>query len=169
MSTLVFSENRLEEEDGFLNIYELYNMDPKARMAVLSACNSGTGELKSGEGIMSLARAFFYAGVPNIVMTLWTVTDRQSYHLMLSFYKQLSKGRRAESALRKAKLEYLENALPGYQHPRYWSGYILIGNPENLFLSHFYRQLLVASGILLALLAGFIMLRKYSGIKWTRD
>jgi CHAT domain-containing protein len=159
-TTLVFSENRKEKEDGLLKVYELYNMEMRARLVVLSACNTGLGEHRDGEGIMSLARAFFYAGVPNIVMTLWTVTDRQSYKLMLSFYKQLSKGRNAETSLQRAKLEFLETALPGYQHPRYWAGYILVGNPENLFLSRFYRQLLSAAGLILILFTGIVIARK---------
>ncbi|MFC2112402.1 CHAT domain-containing protein [Bacteroidota bacterium] len=160
-STLVFSENPMEKEDGFLKVYELYTMSLKARMVVLSACNTGMGELKGGEGIMSLARAFFYAGVPNIVMTLWTVSDRQSYELMLSFYRHLSMGRKAEKALRKAKLEFLEDANPQYQHPRYWAGYILVGNPEHLFLPGYYRQLLAITGIVLILLIGLITGRRY--------
>jgi hypothetical protein len=121
------------------------------------------GEMKSGEGIISLARAFFYAGVPNIVMTLWTVSDRQSYKLMLSFYKNLKKGRKAEVSLRRAKLDFLENSLPGYQNPRYWAGYILVGDPGHLFLPYHFRQLLLAGGIILFLLAGFIVKKKFKG------
>jgi hypothetical protein len=64
------------------------------------------------------------------VMTLWKVTDLQGHNLMLSFYDQLKKGKRADEALRRAKLEYLDNALPGDQHPRYWAGYIFMGKPE---------------------------------------
>ena len=160
MSKLVFSEDLLEGEDGLLNVYELYNMDLNAGMAVLSSCNTGLGEMKGGEGIMSLARAFYYAGVPNIVMTLWTVIDRQSNKLMLGFYKQLSKGRKAEISLRNAKLEFLESAPPRYQHPRYWAGYILVGNPENLFFPRLYRQLLFAAGIFVILLTGIMMAKK---------
>ena len=84
-------------------MYEIYNLDLAARMVVLSACNTGAGMMKNGEGIMSLARAFVYAGVPNIVMTLWTVSDRQSYKLMLGFYRHLISGRSTESALQKGK------------------------------------------------------------------
>ncbi|HEC44000.1 MAG TPA: CHAT domain-containing protein [Bacteroides sp.] len=160
-STLVFSENKQEREDGLLKVYELYNMSLKAKMVVLSACNTGLGELRGGEGIMSLARAFFYAGVPNIVMTLWTVSDLQSYELMVSFYRQLNKGRKAEIALRKAKLDFLDNSNPLYQHPRYWAGYILVGNPGHLFLPGFYRQLIAIPSIILLLLAGFYAWKNY--------
>ena len=139
-SKLVFSEGTVEE-DGFLNVYEIYNMDLAARMVVLSACNTGAGMIKNGEGIMSLARAFAYAGVPNIVMTLWTVSDRQSYKLMLGFYRHLISGRSTESALRRAKLDFLEEAEPEYQHPQYWAGFIFVGNPDSLFFTVAYRWL----------------------------
>jgi CHAT domain-containing protein len=158
-SKLVFSEGTLEE-DGFLNVYEIYNMDLNARMVVLSACNTGTGMIKSGEGIMSLARAFIYAGVPNIVMTLWTVSDRQSYKLMLGFYRHLISGRSTETALRKAKLDFLEEAEPEYQDPRYWAGFIFVGNPDSLLFTNAYRWLVY---ILLAMaigIPGSMLLRK---------
>ncbi len=160
-STLVFSWDSTDAEDGLLRVYELFNMDLNARIVVLSACNTGAGELLGGEGIMSLARAFFYAGVPNIVMTLWTISDRQGYELMLSFYRYLSRGRSAESALRRAKIEYLGNAPPVYQHPRYWSGYILLGNPGSLMLPWYYRHFLWIALVVLALLSGFLVLRKF--------
>jgi CHAT domain-containing protein len=161
-SKLVFSEGNVEE-DGFLNVYEIYNLDLAARMVVLSACNSGTGGLKRGEGIMSLARAFIYAGVPNIVMTLWTVSDKQSYELMLGFYRQLIAGRSTEMALRRAKLEFLENAAPSYQHPQYWAGYILVGNPDTLFLSRIYKLIIPVLGIIMIMVPGLILVRRKTG------
>ncbi|KPL26101.1 MAG: hypothetical protein AMS23_03220 [Bacteroides sp. SM1_62] len=160
-SKLVFSEGTVEE-DGFLNVYEIYNMDLIARMVVLSACNTGTGLLKSGEGIMSLARAFIYAGVPNIVMTLWTVSDRQSYKLMLGFYRQLIAGRSTEKALRRAKLEFLEQADPDYQHPQYWAGYIFVGNPDSI-LQIRYRSLIYSLLVMIILFPGIILLRRKIG------
>jgi hypothetical protein len=156
-SKLVFSADNLVE-DGFLNVYEIYNMDLTARMVVLSACNTGTGILKRGEGIMSLARAFIYAGVPNIVMTLWTVSDRQGYKLMLSFYRLLIAGRSTEDALRKAKLEFLEEASPSYQHPQYWAGYILVGSPDRFFMSRLYRFILPMVLIAIMGVTGYLIM-----------
>lgn len=159
-SKLVFSEGD-PEEDGFLNVYEIYNLNLAARMVVLSACNTGTGRLHRGEGIMSLARAFIYAGVPNIVMTLWTVSDRQSYELMLGFYSQLIAGRSAETALRKAKLEFLKQADPEYQHPQYWAGYIFVGNPDSLLLPPVFKWLLYSLlAITLFFMGYFLLWRK---------
>ncbi len=158
-SKLVFSEGTVEE-DGFLNVYEIYNMDLAARLVVLSACNTGAGMIKNGEGIMSLARAFVYAGVPNIVMTLWTVSDRQSYKLMLGFYRHLISGRSTESALRRAKLDYLEAAEPEYQHPQYWAGFIFVGNPDSLFFTVAYRWLVYSLLAMVIGIPGSILLRK---------
>lgn len=158
-SKLVFSEGNVEE-DGFLNVYEIYNLDLAARMVVLSACNTGAGIMKQGEGIMSLARAFIYAGVPNIVMTLWTVSDRQSYKLMLGFYRQLIAGRSTERALQRAKLEFLEQAGPSHQHPQYWAGYILVGNPDTFFLSRLYKWMIPLLVMTIVLVPGFIFIRR---------
>ncbi len=159
-STLVFAENPREDEDGFLKVYELYDMDLEARMVVLSACNTGIGEMLGGEGFMSLARAFYYAGVPNIVLTLWTVSDHQSHQLMLSFYEQLRRGRRAEVSLQKAKLEYLDSSNPGEQHPRYWAGYILLGNPGSLVFPHTCRWIMILTGsVILVILAVLLGIR----------
>ncbi len=158
-SKLVFSEGTLEE-DGFLNVYEIYNLDLKARLVVLSACNTGTGISKGGEGIMSLARAFIYAGVPNIIMTLWTVSDKQSYKLMLEFYRQLISGRSTEMALRNAKLTFLQEADPTYQHPQYWAGYILVGNPDNILLPRLIKWLLPVLLIIMILMTGSILFRR---------
>jgi hypothetical protein len=154
-SVLVFAEDPGADEDGLLNVYELYGLELNAGLAVLSACNTGSGKLLGGEGVMSLARAFFYAGVPSIIMTQWTVDDRKSYAVMLSFYKHLLKGRSAGSSLRRAKLEYLESALPGDQHPRYWAGYYLVGDPKGLFIPH--RLLAIPAIIVFALLAVLLL------------
>jgi CHAT domain-containing protein/tetratricopeptide (TPR) repeat protein len=161
-SKLVFSEGNAGE-DGFLNVYEIYNLDLVARMVVLSACNTGAGRLNRGEGIMSLARAFIYAGVPNIVMTLWTVSDRQSYELMVGYYRQLIAGRSTETALRRAKLKYLEQATPSYQHPQYWAGYILVGNPDKLFIPRLWKWIVPLLLVTIFLAAGFILKRSAIG------
>ena len=73
-------------EDNFLHVYELYNMKLPIDMAVLSACNTGFGKLETGEGFMSLGRAFAYAGCPSVVMSHWKVDDQataQNYGIIL--------------------------------------------------------------------------------------
>lgn len=135
-SKLVFSNPiKNSADDGFLNTYEIYNMKLKARLAVLSACETGTGKMQKGEGVMSLARGFIFAGCPSIVMTLWQVEDKSGAGIMRNFYSYLAKGKRKDVALQMAKLKHLEMSDPLTAHPHYWLGYVNIGNPEALYTS----------------------------------
>jgi len=127
-SKLVFFHNQDTIEDGLLNTSELFGMQLNADLAVLSACNTGTGKLEQGEGIMSLSRGFFYAGVPSIIMTAWAVEDLSGSELMTSFYKYLSEGKPKNEALRLAKIDYLENSDQLKAHPHYWAAYMNIGD-----------------------------------------
>lgn len=133
-SKLVFNHWFPGQEEGLLNAYELYNMKLNARMVVLSACRSGDGILHKGEGIMSLARGFLYAGCPSLVMTLWNVEDRSSPEIMYHYYRQIKKGKTKNEALQMAKLEYLKSAEPHKKHPYYWAGYMQIGEPSAIFI-----------------------------------
>lgn len=136
-SKLVFSNPiKNSADDGFLNTYEIYNMKLKARLAVLSACETGTGKMQKGEGVMSLARGFIFAGCPSIVMTLWQVEDKSGAGIMRDFYSYLAKGKRKDVALQMAKLKHLEMSDPLTAHPHYWLGYVNIGNPEPLYSSN---------------------------------
>ncbi|MDX9695111.1 MAG: CHAT domain-containing tetratricopeptide repeat protein, partial [Bacteroidales bacterium] len=132
-SKMAFSVSNDTIEDGFLNTFEVYNLKLNCRMAVLSSCNTGSGLLNKGEGVMSLARGFIYAGCPSIIMTLWTVEDKSGVQLMINFYKALQHGNNKAKSLQKAKIRFLEQADPLKSHPYYWSGYVAIGNKLPLF------------------------------------
>jgi len=134
-SKLIFTQDQDTLEDGFLNAYELYNMRLTAEMAVLSACNTGFGKLVRGEGVLSLGRAFAYAGCPSIVMSLWPAQDKATADIMRYFYQGLSKGRAKDAALREAKLKYLENASDLLTHPFYWGGFVVQGDASPIRLS----------------------------------
>ena len=82
---------------------------------------------------MSLARAFFYAGCPSIIMTLWNVEDISSSVLMLEFYRNIKNGFTKDEALRRAKVTYLSQADPLKSHPHFWLGYVSIGKQTPLF------------------------------------
>lgn len=112
--------------DGFLHAYEIYNLQLDAELAVLSACNTGSGQLARGEGVMSLARAFKYAGCPNIVTSLWQADDAATAQIMDSFYRFLKEGDSKDEALRQAKLNYLDSNRRN--HPFFWGTFILIGD-----------------------------------------
>jgi CHAT domain-containing protein len=127
-SKLVFYSNADNStEDGMLNASELINMELNAELAVLSSCNTGSGKMQKGEGIMSLARDFFYAGVPGVVMTAWAVEDRSGVVLMKNFYKRIAEGKPRHEALRLAKLDYLEKSDMLTSHPHYWASYMNVG------------------------------------------
>jgi CHAT domain-containing protein len=121
------------QDDGWLNTSDIYNLNLKARMTVLSACNTGSGNLRRGEGVMSLARGFLYAGCPSVIMTLWEVEDRSGTEIMKEFYRNLKSGKSKDIALRNAKLKHIQNSDPLMSHPHFWLGYITIGQTEPLF------------------------------------
>ncbi len=132
-SKLAFVQNIDSLNDGFLNTYEIYNMRFNARMAVLSSCKTGFGKLLKGEGVMSLARGFMYAGCPSIIMTLWEVSDKSGARLMQDFYKSLKKGKTKAEALQKSKLEFLKTADKLKANPYFWSTYVIIGDTSPMY------------------------------------
>ncbi len=155
-SKMAFTQQEDSTEDGFLNTYELYNMKLNSRMAVLSSCNSGSGKMQRGEGVMSLARGFIYSGCPSIIMTLWSVEDKSGVKLMTSFYKNLLKGKTKSESLQLSKIEFIENADQLRAHPYFWSGYVVIGSNSALFESD--TKYYVYSGITLVLVALILFL-----------
>ncbi|MFH0759791.1 MAG: CHAT domain-containing tetratricopeptide repeat protein [Bacteroidota bacterium] len=120
-------------EDNKLYAYEIYNLKLNAQMAVLSSCSSGFGKMQKGEGMMSLARGFIYAGCPCIVMTLWQVSDKSSSELMTSFYKYLKKGKSKQEAMRLSKMDYLERADDLTSNPYFWSGFVIVGDSSPIY------------------------------------
>ena len=128
-SFLAFSEIKDSVENELLYVRDLYNLQLNADLVVLSACETGLGKLSRGEGIISLARAFAYAGAKSIITTLWSVDDAKTKDLMVDFYRKLKKGMTKDAALRQAKLDYLESHTnPGDAHPFYWAGFAPIGD-----------------------------------------
>ena len=148
-SSFAFTQTHSNDilKNGLLNTTDIYNLKLNAQLAVLSSCNTGTGILKKGEGIMSLARGFLYAGCPSIIMSLWEVEDNSGTTIITSFYKNLKRGRAKDEALRAAKLEYLESVNSRMAHPHYWLGFISLGNDKPLYISYdfyFFIVLIIA-------------------------
>ncbi|WP_395276085.1 CHAT domain-containing protein [Halalkalibaculum sp. DA384] len=114
-----------EDEDGILRLQEVYNLQLNARLVVLSACETGLGKLQRGEGIISLARAFEYAGAQNLLVSLWKVDDRSTSELMIEFYRHLDNNGSLREAARQAKLHLLNESQ--YAAPRFWAPFVLIG------------------------------------------
>ncbi len=112
-----------------LYVNDIYNLELRADLVILSACETGIGPLQRGEGIISLARAFAYSGAKSIVTTLWSVDDAGTSQLMQLFFSYLQSGHSKDEALWLAKQAFLsENTDEFYAHPFYWAGFIPIGD-----------------------------------------
>ncbi|MEM6377161.1 MAG: CHAT domain-containing protein, partial [Bacteroidota bacterium] len=118
---------------SLLYTQSLYGMQLNAlELVVLSACETGLGEAQPGEGIISLAHAFTYAGAASIITTLWSIDDEKTADIMLLFYKNLKKGLPKDAALRQARLDYLTSYKSTYAHPFYWAAFVPLGNMDSL-------------------------------------
>lgn len=128
-SGLLFSgitdRNKNNEDDGILTAYEatLLNLS-KTKLVVLSACETGLGDIRNGEGIYGLQRAFEAAGVRNILMSLWQVDDEATMELMKTFYEELLKNTSPVTALHRAQTKVREK----YPHPYYWGAFKVVGD-----------------------------------------
>ena len=128
-SRLLFKYNPDSEDDGQLHAYELYNIDlSNNQLSVLSACETGLGKQIDGEGILSIARGFAYAGCPAMVMSLWKVNDKSTAILMTYYYENLSQGMNKDKALQQAKLSFIKNTDDYNAHPANWASFIAMGN-----------------------------------------
>lgn len=123
-------ENKPEsKKENLLYVSDLYNLNLNTNLVTLSACESGIGNLKRGEGFMSLARGFYFSGASSISSTLWKINDASALSIMDAFYKNLSKKETKDNALQKAQLAFLNtNKQNALVHPYYWSGFVISGN-----------------------------------------
>lgn len=113
-------------DDGMLTALEVGSIDLRGtRLVVLSACDTGRGDVENGEGVFGLRRALAMAGAESVVMSLWHVDDQATQTLMESFYRRWLAGVSRLDALRQAKLELMRQ--PGRQHPYYWAAFVAIG------------------------------------------
>ncbi|MGH1437429.1 MAG: CHAT domain-containing protein [Lewinella sp.] len=123
--------------DSILTLSDIYKLSIPAEMVVLSACQTQTGQLASGEGVLGLGRAFIYAGTGSVVASLWNLNDRFTSQLMGDFYKELAANQPKAEALRRAKLSFLDNPdIPSFQKsPYYWAGLTYYGDQHPLISS----------------------------------
>jgi CHAT domain-containing protein/tetratricopeptide (TPR) repeat protein len=118
--------------DGFLRTDEVFNLRLGSPLVMLSACETGLGKEKRGEGVMGLTRAFMYAGAPTVGVSLWSVADRSTAELMADFYKRLlspsanATGVSASAAMRDAQLAMISGKK--YSAPFYWAPFVLVGD-----------------------------------------
>lgn len=165
LSSLAFSEDYQAVEDNFLQAYEVAQLSLKAKLVVLSACETGYGKFQQGEGVISLARSFMYAGVPSLVVSLWQVNDQATAIIMRSFYQNLAQGMSKSMALRTAKLSYLDLFEGMAVHPALWSAFIQVGDSTAIELEIKERGFwwFIGGGLVLILLIiGYLKYRQKS-------
>jgi LPXTG-motif cell wall-anchored protein len=165
----VFTEDSSQTEDNFLRAYEIAQLDLNADLVVLSACETGYGKFQQGEGVMSLAHSFAYAGASSVLMSLWQVNDLSTTAIMKDYYSNLACLKTKEKALQEAKLDYLE-AQEGsiLSHPAFWAAFVQTGDTAPMELvaktGKTFRQMhyfLFGIGALLLSLLGFLGYRRY--------
>ena len=117
-----------KNSDGFLRTDEVFNLKLGGPLVMLSACETGLGKEKRGEGVMGLTRAFMYAGAPTVGVSLWSVADKSTAELMTDFYRRLlsTSDASSSSALREAQLAMITGKK--YSAPFYWAPFVLVGD-----------------------------------------
>ena len=145
-------------DDGYLHAYELYGKELSTDLAILSACNTGTGVLKQGEGLMSLSHAFSYAGCPSLLVTKWNVDEQSTINIIEKFLRNIKNGMSKNNALSAAKKEFLQEAPAELQSPYYWAGLQLIGDPDPIYGDTPRWLYLLMSGLMAG--AGLVIYRR---------
>ena len=155
-SYLAFTDVGSEAKDWKLTVNDIYGIHVSSKYVVLSACETGIGLIKKGEGIMSLSRAFAFAGASSILSTFWKVDDKYSYTLMSELYNYLSKGMTKDEALRNSKLDFIKSVSNAEAHPFNWGSFATIGNTSSIDLEKFtpWWQYLIYISLATGLVAG---------------
>jgi CHAT domain-containing protein/Tfp pilus assembly protein PilF len=123
-SCLILAQKADSTADNLLTSSEMYGLELDADLVVLSACQTGKGTLKAGEGIIGLTRGLLYAGARNLLVSQWNVNDASTAELMTKFYSNILAGQSNRQALREAKLELLNSK---FACPHFWSAFVLVG------------------------------------------
>lgn len=131
---LIFSSDTTEKRK-YITAADLYNIQLDNQLSVLTACNTGVGNIRDGEGVISLSRAFTYAGSKSLMMSLWSIPDAQTAHIIETFFNGVKSGRRKDESLKNAKIRYLSEAPKSASHPMFWAGFIISGNTEPVRLT----------------------------------
>jgi CHAT domain-containing protein len=148
---------------------EIYHLDCRnTQLVVLSACKTGTGKMHRGEGLMSLARAFAFAGCPAVVTSLWDSHDGSAAYLAQRFHVHVRRGLPLDEALRQARLDFLGSDWGRrFNHPYYWANFVLIGRREPVYAgaADGYSYAAATALVLLALLGGWAVAAR-RGYPW---
>ena len=123
--------------DSILSLPLLYSLQTKAQLVLLSACQTNTGGLLEGEGVMSLASGFAYTGAQSLISSLWNANDFTTADIFRRFYDAINQGSTKQLALQQSKLEYLNRTdiNDALKSPYYWGGFVFIGGDGPLHLA----------------------------------
>ena len=161
------------QEESYICLHEdtlkaetIRSMHLPQSLVFLSACETGTGKIVSGEGVMSLARSFFQAGSRSVISTLWPIRDDLSKDQVVKVYKNLRAGQPKDEAIRNMQIDYISKSGFGQAFPAFWAAYQSQGDQGPLFLNH-----MISLGYLLglapifALGLAFLFYKKYFGVR----
>lgn len=159
LSRLIFAKDisNASEEDGSLYTYEIYNTSLNSNLAILTACETGKPTYQAGEGMISLAHAFNYAGSESILTSLWKIDERSSAEIIGSFYENIRLGKPKDEALRLAKLDYIKNTDGRTVAPQFWAGLVLMGDTAPIAISSGSNWLYWIVGLVVLLLLGLVL------------
>ena len=164
LSRLIFSKNTDSSADNnSLFLYDIYNCNINTDLTILTACESGKPGYQDGEGMISLAHAFNYAGSKSILTSLWPVDEQSASYITENFIENLAANMPAGEALQQAKLQYLLQADGRTKAPAYWAGLVLMGDAGAISLlpkSNPGNWLLIAGFLVVLAAGGYILLRK---------
>lgn len=138
---------------------EIYRMTNQLELVTLSACETGVGSIKKGEGVKSLASAFLNSGAQSIVYSLWKADDQSAADIMAFFYRHLFEGADKDKALQLAKKDFLRKCSPHQRHPYYWAAFVIAGNTDPITQPNTKIVLYGLAGILLC--AGIYLFYHY--------
>ena len=159
------SADDTQNQSKLIRTYDVQSWDIQSELAILSACETATGNYISGEGLISLARAFRYAGTQNVVTPFWTADDYTTARIMSSFAKYLESGTSVSQSLSAAQNELIQNTKqPQAAHPYYWAGLISSGRDLEL-CDHSSPSYIYIVGFMMILLIGAYIYTKLSATR----
>ncbi|GEQ85302.1 hypothetical protein ULMS_08100 [Patiriisocius marinistellae] len=165
LSRLIFAKNTssnvaFDDNENSLYTFEIYDSNLSANLAILTACETGKPTHQPGEGMISLAHAFNFAGAESMLTSLWKIDEKSSAEITSYFYENLKDGMKKDMALQQAKLTYLSYAKGRTLAPQYWAGLVLIGDTTPIDFKNPSYLWIIIGGVLIVLLIVFL-LRKF--------